>query len=432
MRCLQLADAFPPDTQFWTAQWVLPVSAEPIEHGFVAVSDGKILHVGKIADLPGSLNIASPMPGSLLTPGLVNTHLHLEQSYPEIVPKAHDEPFGDWLLSVVRQNRQHGSVEEKEQRILSGCEELLSTGTTCVNDVATGLEALQVLDEQGLRGFVSLEFFHPASEEVQVAEIIQRYKALHFIYAGHSRLSLGLSPHSLYNVSPPAWKAVADACKPPLIHAHVAESKDEMTFFQGKPSGIYGVHQKLLGKTFQPMALGQSPIEALAQFDLLNNHTILAHAVYTSAEERKLLADFGVSVAHCPRSNLFLQGETLRFSDWQDSGVILGLGTDGRVSTENLDLREEARCAMRLHGWSAKDALRTMTLGGALALRLDDLLGSLEPGKRADIVLWQAEPSILLPEEALMAPETRVQKVWIDGQSRWEASRAAAWNPSYV
>jgi cytosine/adenosine deaminase-related metal-dependent hydrolase len=433
MRCLQLADAFPPDTQFWTAQWVLPVSADPIEQGFVAALDGKILGVGKIEDLPEGLDIPAHAPGSLLTPGLINTHLHLEQSYPNVVHKVPGEPFGDWLLAVVRQNRQHDGAAEKLQRVLAGCEELLSTGTTCVNDVASGIEALRGLDERGFRGFVSLEFFHPASEELQVEAIIQRYEALHSCYAEHSRLHLGLSPHSPYNVSPPSWKALAEACKPPLIHAHAAESEDEMAFFQGKPSGIHDVHQKLLGKTFQPMAPAQSPIQFLARFDLLNNRTILAHVVHTSAEDRKRLADFGVSVAHCPRSNLFLQGGTLHFPDWQDCGVVMGLGTDGRVSTENLDLREEARCAMRLHGWSAREALRVMTLGGASALRLDNLIGSLESGKRADIVLWQAAPaSRLSPEVALMAPETRVQSVWIDGQHCWEASKTTSCEPSFV
>lgn len=427
-----MADPFPPDTQFWTAQWVLPVSARPIENGFVAVKDGKILAVGRIADLPDALSVTEPEPGSLLTPGLVNTHTHLEQSYPDVVSRAPGASFGDWLLAVVQRNRAQGSPKEKAQRVFAGCRELLATGTTCVNDVASGPEALRELDEQGLRGIVSLEFFHPAWDAVQVEGIIGHYERHHLTYARHPRLNVGLSPHSPYNVSSVAWKAVAEACKPPLIHAHAGESKDEVAYFQGKPSGIHEVHQKLLGKTFQPMAFAQSPVAAFAESDLLNNRLILAHAVHTSAEDRKRLADFGVTVAHCPRSNLFLQGETLRFTDWQGSGVVMGLGTDGRVSTEDLDLREEARCAMRLHGWSAQDALRMMTLNGARALHLDDRIGSLEPGKRADIVRWQTKPTGLPPEGALMATETEVKTVWIDGQCRWEANRVTTWNPSFV
>lgn len=419
-----MTSQFPPGTQFWTAEWMLPVATPPIHWGFVAAQAGKIVAVGQVQDLPDGLaNL--PQPGTLLSPGLVNTHTHLEQSYPQMVDKAPKAPFSDWLLAVVAQNREHGSSEDKMMRAVAGCQELLATGTTCVNDLASGSESLQALAQAGLSGFVSLEFFHPAIEPVEITGILAAYQRLKA--QSPNRLQVGISPHAPYNVSPNAWKALMDACDPPLIHAHAAESWDETLYFQGEPtSGIPELHQKLLGRTFQPRALAKSPVAYLAQFGLLNDRTILAHAVFTNEADRKLLADFGVTVTHCPRSNLFLQGQTLTAADWTDSGVVMGLGTDGRVSTENLDLRAEARCAMQLHGWIAQKALSMMTLEGAKALHLESKIGSLEAGKSADWVLWKAKQSTLSAEERLMSPDTQVQGVWTQGECRWTASTPAA------
>jgi cytosine/adenosine deaminase-related metal-dependent hydrolase len=246
------------------------------------------------------------------------------------------------------------------------------------------------------------------------------------------RVQLGFSPHAPYNFSPSAWKAVLEACNPSVIHAHVAESWDETLYFRGESSTISTVHQKILGRTFHPQTLAETPVAYLAQFGLLNERTILAHAVHTTETDRKTLANAGVTVTHCPRSNIFLHGQTLRFSDWETSGVVMGLGSDGRVSTENLDLRDEARVAMQLHGWSAKQALKMMTLEGAKALRLNSVIGSLEPRKQADFVLWQTEPNGLPPEEAFMLPSTQVQGVWTDGQQRWKTTGVKSWMPSSV
>jgi 5-methylthioadenosine/S-adenosylhomocysteine deaminase len=423
-------DVFQPGTQFWTAQWVLPVSAEPIEQGFIAVVEGKITAVGKIADLPKDLGVLLAETGSLLTPGLINTHTHLEQSYPQVIGKASDESFSDWLLAVVRQNREQGLSEHKKARALLGCNELLATGTTCLNDLSSGPEALQILDEKGLRGYVSLEFFHPDTENLQIDGLVAAYRKMES--EKYSRLQLGFSPHSPYNFSPSAWKAFLEACNPPVIHAHVAESWDETLYFRNESSTIPAVHQKILGRIFHPQTVAETPVTYLAQHGLLNERTILAHAVHTTETDRKYLADAGVTVTHCPRSNMFLHGQTLRFSDWEASEVVMGLGTDGRVSTENLDLRDEARFAMQLHGWSAKQALKMMTLEGAKALRLENITGSLELGKQADFVLWQTKLNGLSPEELLMLPSTQVQGVWTDGQQRWKATGVKAWIPSSV
>lgn len=416
-----MTERFPENTTFHAASWVLPVSATPIQNGFVAVSGERIIAIGSVSELPESVSI-TVQPGTVLTPGLVNTHIHLEQSYPNVIPKTPDEPFGSWLLNVVRQNREHGSSAEKKARSEAGVAELLATGTTCVNDIASGSESLAALSEGGLRGYVTIEAFHPANAPVQIQFWLDAYADLKRANNGHARLIPTLSPHSPYNFSPLAWQALLAAEDLPFIHAHAAESEDETWYVQGRPSAIPELHQKIIGKIFEPLSHADSPIAYLKAYGLLNNRTILAHVVHTSVEDRADLAEAGVTVTHCPRSNLMLLGKTLNYADWENTLVEMGLGTDGRVSTETLDLRDEARCAMALHGWSAQKALEMMTLSGAKALHLDAEIGSLESGKAADLVEWRLPgPVDHDPEMALMLPATQVQHVWTDGVCRFSA-----------
>jgi 5-methylthioadenosine/S-adenosylhomocysteine deaminase len=216
------------------------------------------------------------------------------------------------------------------------------------------------------------------------------------------------------------------ALHPPLIHTHVAEFEAEMDYLAGKPSELETLHQQVLGKTFKPAAPTDSAIQTLLQHHLLNNPTLMAHAIHTTASDRQALASLPVGVAHCPRSNLALHNQTLRWQDWQDSGIPIGLGTDGRLSTPTLDLRDEARCAIRQHGWTNEEALYTMTLGGAQALQMAQEIGSLETGKRADLGVWQTVSSqpVDPPEAMLLHPETHVLEVVIDGQTQYRGEPA--------
>jgi cytosine/adenosine deaminase-related metal-dependent hydrolase len=403
-----------------SAQWVIPVNQPPIYEGYIAVESGKIVGVGSCRDLPYCPPIHA---GTLITPGLINAHMHLEQSFPEAIEKDATEPFTAWLLRVVERMQRENESAQKLQRVLQGVEELLSTGTTCVNDIASGPESLQGLQQAGLRGIVSLEVFHPAAAPVNISSWISRYQALQAMlkdFPESSRLQLGLSPHSPYNVSPNAWRALVDACQPVLVHSHLAEFADEALYLQGQPSSLPFLHQTLLGQAFKPQALAASPVRYLQQFGLLQKNSAFAHLIETDAKDRQLLAESGAGIVHCPRSNMDLHGKTLAAQDWAETGIPLALGTDGRLSTADLDLRAEARLAMSLHGWNAEQALAAMTRQGARVLQMEHLTGTLSSGLSADYVLWQAPDSVASePECAVLQPETRVREVVIEGQTRW-------------
>lgn len=413
-----MTEAAPAISETWTAEWVLPVASPPLHQGFVRVEGGQIMAVGRLEDLPEAERPAPAPPGTLISPGLVNTHVHLEQTWPTPIPGNPDRPFSEWLLQVRARNGSAESQPQKAERCRLGLAELLATGTTCANDITAGIAGVEALVEAGLRGISAQEFFNPGPT-VNVTEVVAFFGELLSRYAGHPRVQVGLSPHAPYNVSPPAWQAVLEAFPEAIIHTHIAETAAECQFVRGEGGDIDIIHQSILKRRFPVDTPAASPVAYLARFKLLTPGMILAHAVHTDETDRRMLAEAGAGIAHCPRSNLALHGQTLRFEDWAGTGVSLGLGTDGRLSTPDLDLRAEARTAMQLHGWNPATALAHLTYHGAAVMGLNHLIGTLEPGKQADLVRWQGEPGEATPEARLMHPATRVEQVMIAGRIRW-------------
>ncbi len=418
-----------PCSPWYFAHWVLPVDQPPIQNGFLQVADGVIKSVGSIETLPDSLKqkALSQLGDSellLITPGLVNTHAHLELTFPEMIPLEAGESMADWLLKVVQQTRQAGSDDDINHRCQAGVAEMLKTGTTCVNDISQQGHSFKALANSGLRGVVSMEFFHPGhglADNKSVNAIADRYKQHFECYKNHPLLHPGLSPHSLYNVSPKIWQHVVKACQPFLVHAHLAESNDELNWLAGKPNGIDELHQQLLGNTFKPLWLNQqspSTVNYLNQFGLLDRQLMIAHGSFLNLDEIKQLADSSVGLAHCPRSNLALHHKTIHWPDWENSTVAIGLGTDSKLSSPDLDIRAEARAAKEHHGWESKQALQAATLGGATVLNLDSAIGSLAIGKQADFCVWKRseKPDISKPaEDYWLDCNTMLKQAFVSG-----------------
>lgn len=407
--------------RYFLAQWILPVSRPPLADAFLAVEAGRIVAVGKRSDLSPQQQAEATVfpPHALVTPGLVNTHAHLELSFQRVIPNPPPGTMTDWLMDVVAQVSQAATPEAKLARCQLGVAEMLQAGTTCVNDISSDGASLGVLKAAGLRGVVSLEFFHPHSETLAVEPIIQRYAAM--ADAANNCVGVGLSPHSPYNVSPAAWQALLAACRPTVVHTHLAESQDEVAWIRGADPDptLNRLHQRVLKQTFSPQATGLSPTRYLDAFGLLEPRLIAAHGVYTDAEDRALWKTHGVRLAHCPRSNHHLQGTTLCWEDWRTLKVPTGLGTDSHLSSETLDLRAEARSAMAIHGWTAAEALRVMTQGGAEVMGMAETLGTLEPGKAADFVCWVPQASKIEPppESQVLLESTHCRAVYVAGES---------------
>jgi cytosine/adenosine deaminase-related metal-dependent hydrolase len=169
---------------------------------------------------------------------------------------------------------------------------------------------------------------------------------------------------------------------------HVAESKDEIRLLQGKKSGFDRLYQAALwDKSWAPSA--DSPFEYLHSIGLLNPNLLAVHAVQATDKDIGLIHRFRAPIAHCPRSNKELGVGRMPLMKLLDAGITVGLGTDSLASSPSLSMWDEMRYAFQIHlrdGITPKDIFRLATLGGAKALGLNKDIGTLEPGKRADII----------------------------------------------
>jgi cytosine/adenosine deaminase-related metal-dependent hydrolase len=419
-----------------SATWILPVDQLPVPNAYLRVHGGIIEAVETKETYQAKLQQV-PWHFDLITPGLINTHAHLNLHARVPMPILNGESMGDWLMKVVSL-RQDFSASEAAMQNVQAC---LQHGTTCVNDIASGPESLLSMRTAGLRGRVSLEFFHPQTQAASLNQSDKTLTVWHTMLAAQKQLaqdtcgkypplvSLGLSPHSPYNVSPVGWQAVLACLAPHLpldhdvwLHSHLDEWCEEKRYYQGElETGIAILHQGLLGQPFTP------PISTAC--DALNylGHMVwthpltIAHGIFTQKES--LVAwqkntPHPLGLAHCPRSNVWLHGQTANIPMWDELNIPVGLGTDSLLSCPDWDIRAEARAAQQQQGWSASRSLKAATLVGATAMGMDQTTGSLTPGKMADWVGWQVPEDLrdLSPEAQWLHPRTQPLCVVIAGK----------------
>jgi cytosine/adenosine deaminase-related metal-dependent hydrolase len=425
------------------ARWVLPVSAPPIESGAVRVEGGRIVAVGPRA-AAGREGLA-PAPGepvadlgrAALLPGLVDAHAHLE--WTALRGCLDGRPLHEWprLFARVRAAWQ---PEDHAASARLGAVEALEGGITCVAESGPTGVGLAAMREVGLRGRASPEVLGPDPEAWETfADAVERRVARLEAEAAGGRVGVGLAPHALHTVSMPLlrWcRRFADAKGLPLS-LHLAESAEEVEFLEtGR-----GPWADLYARTGVDAAWpGRRPVAAALEGGLLARGTILAHCVRASAEEVAQIAASGAGIACCPQSNGALGVGAPPLDLFLDSGAPVGLGTDSGASVGAKDLFAEARAGRLLLRAARGDAaaprggarrlLEAMTLGGARALGLADEVGSVEAGKRADLVAVALDRPHLRPaddvEAALAAGATRGAVVWVmvDGEVRVEAGGA--------
>jgi 5-methylthioadenosine/S-adenosylhomocysteine deaminase len=399
-----------------SADWVLPVEGEPIENGAVAIEDGRIAAVGPAAELGEGERFAE----SAIVPGFVNGHTHLE--YAVYAGFGDGLSFGPWISTHVERKRR---LDRPEMEAIArlGAAECLRSGITTVGDLAFSGASAHACARLGLRAIVYLEIFgRDAADAVRQFEEKREYVA----EALSDRVRLGVSPHAPYTCSEDVY-AVAMGLGLPVA-THLNESQDELDWLlRGE-----GPWQPLGEMLVEPQ--GMSGIRSLSAAGLLDERVAAAHCVKVDVEEIRLLAQHGVAVTHCPRSNALLGCGIAPLDELRRAGLRLGIGTDGVSSVPSHDFFEELRAVVsfararseRADAVSAAEVLELATIGGARALGLDGDTGSLVPGKRADLAVLSLSGSPYLPWENPAAavvyggsPE-RITATLVDGQTRYE------------
>lgn len=397
-----------------SADWVLPIDAPPIANGAVVIEDGRIAAVGSTADLGVGLRYDE----AAILPGFVNCHTHLE--YAVYAGFGDGLAFGDWLQVHITRKRRL-DWEATVSIALLGAAECLASGVTTVGDASFTGAAAVACAELGLRAIVHLEVFGAG------ADGLARFDELRArVEPSFSELvRLGISPHAPYTVGEELYRAAAGLGLP--TSTHLSESSAELEWLIDG-SGAW----QSMADVLQP-PLGESGVRHLARAGLLGPRLLAAHCVQVDAEEIALLRAADVAVAHCPRSNALLGCGAAPLADLLAAGVRVGLGTDSPASTPSFDMFDELRAAVltargrerRPEALTATAALELATLGSANALGLADEIGSLTPGKRADIAIVSLAGSPYHPWEDPAAaavfggsPE-RVLTTIVDGEVRY-------------
>jgi 5-methylthioadenosine/S-adenosylhomocysteine deaminase len=384
------------------ADWVLPVAHEPIEQGEVVIQNGVIVDVRRRSGTRGSTEVLD-FGEAIILPGLVNLHTHLELTL--LRGTLEDVPFFEWIRRLVRLK---GILTEQDWRdsALWGAIEAAASGITTVADTTDSGASAYALLQTGLRGRVYQEVFAvPSDQSAQktLSELEEKLQWLHRATRG-SLVEVGVAPHTLYTVRPAVMSALREYTRekgyPACIHA--AESADEIALLQ-EGKGRFAQMYAERGIPWETP--GNHPVDILHEQGWLDANTLLVHAVQTDLRHAELFASTGTAIAHCPQSNAKLYNGIAPLTEWLARGVPVGLGTDSVVSNNTLDLFTEMRSAVMLqratHGVgscvTAHQAIQMATIGGAQALGMAERIGTLEPGKQADLCVVSLERTHAFP-----------------------------------
>lgn len=409
----------------WHARWVVPVATPPIADGTVITEGDKIVWVGERKHAPAG-GRDEYLGNALLTPGLVNTHTHLDLT--TLRGFLSDLPFFDWVRTLTRAVATLEDIELIDSAKL-GVAEGLRAGVTTFADTAPNEAAFTAMRTMGVRGIAYREVFGPDPLDA-VKSVALLADHVHSMKDRETELvRVGVSPHAPYSVSDALYAAVADlAAREQLpVAVHIAEGEDEQLLVT-RGEGAFAPFLKSRGIATAPRA--REPLELIEKADLLRTGTLLIHAVRVSDAAIPRIADAGCGVAHCPASNARLGHGVAPIAEMMSAGVKVGLGSDSMASNDRMDLLEEARLASlaqravigRHDVISAQQAFRLATLGGAEALQMDELIGSLEVGKQADFAVFTPrtpEGPINSPYELLVfGPRPETTLVVIAGVER--------------
>jgi cytosine/adenosine deaminase-related metal-dependent hydrolase len=399
-----------------SADWVLPVEGPPIEGGAVEIADDRIVSVGTADELGSGTHYAD----AVILPAFVNAHSHLEYAvYAGFGDSLTD--FAEWIrLHTERKRRIGWSAYVAIARL--GASECLRSGIGTVGDCSFSGAAAVAMDELGLRGIAYLEVFgaDPDDALAQFEELRVR-AAAHF----NERVAAGISPHAPYSVTAPVYRECAGLGLP--LATHLSESESEVRYLLDGG----GAWETITWLVHPP---GTTGTRLLAREGVLGPALVAAHCVVVEPEEIALLAEHDVAVVHCPRSNAYVGCGIAPLLELRAAGLRIGVGTDGVSSTPSYDFFDELRAVVmtararerRPDALTAVEALELGTIGGARALGLDAEIGSLAPGKKADLAVVSVASSPYAPVEDPAAavvfggsPE-RVLVTLVDGEARYE------------
>ena len=400
-------------------RWIIPVepAGVTLENHALAVRHGKILAILPVDEARARYQPVSlvELAQHVLIPGLVNLHAHAAMNLFRGI--ADDLPLMRWLQEAIwPAEGRHVCAEFVRDGTLLAAAEMLRGGVTTCNDMYFHPEAAaQAFATAGMRAVVGMVLMDlPTPWASDADDYLRKGLAARDQWRNHPCISFSIAPHAPYTVSDSSFqraRALADELELP-IHVHIHETANE-------------IRDSLAEH-------GMRPLARLAKLGVLGENLIGVHAVHLDHTDIELLAHHGCSVAHCPSSNMKLGSGMAPVTELLAAGIRVGLGSDGAASNNRIDIFQEMRHAALLAKVRTLDAaalpahaaLHMATLGGAQALGLDAQIGSLLPGKCADLCAVDLGSILTQPcfdpvsHLVYVAGREYVTHVWINGEPR--------------
>lgn len=397
--------------------------------GDVVIRDGRIASIGGAADLAGARTIDGT--GAYLLPGFIQTHVHLCQTL--FRGYADDLALLDWLKTRVWPMEAAHTPRSLAAAARWAAAELLQSGTTTaltmetVHDTDAVFEALEPMGMRAVVGKCMMDADEavPSRLMEQTTHSIDESVAIAKRWHGgaNGRLRAAFAPRFAVSCSRELLEAVAKLAVEHdlVIHTHASENRDEIALIKSRT--------------------GKKNIDYLADTGLASKHLCLAHCVWVDEAEQALMAERDVKVLHCPGSNLKLGSGLAPVVEMRAKGISVSLGADGAACNNHLDMFEEMRLAAVLQSvrhkpgaLTARDAVWMATREGARALGLEREIGSIEVGKKADLILVDAEGPDPYSTIVYASRGTNVKVTIVDGDvliddfrpTRWDFSDIAA------
>lgn len=391
-----------------TARYVLPIATPHIENGAVLVRDDKIVEIGDFEHLK-ELHPEEPVQDfglAALLPGFVDLHTHLE--YSTMRGLVDDLPYSRWKLQLM-QKEQLLSTQDWDDAAMLGALEALQSGITTIADVTESGASARAAQAAGLRGYVYREV--STMEKRQIDDVMARASADIDEWrdsTDSSRLTIGIAPHAPYSCHPELFKRVAEyAADGAPVSIHLAGSREEYQFVKyGSSMLATDVRDVYDRKAPLWLPTGVSPVRYVLQWRLFDAPNVLAvHCTQVDESDIEVLESHDIAIAHCPRCNAKLGMGIAPVGKFLSAGLRVGIGTDSPAASNSMDIFEEMRLGLLLQRavlgqerfMIARQFVKMATLDAARALRIDDRVGSLEPGKQADIVAVDLSKSHQIP-----------------------------------
>ncbi len=388
------------DSLTLTARYVFPVEGDPIPNGWISVIDGAVSRVGRSNGVRPDFDLGNVA----IVPGFVNAHTHLDLTPIEPVADRADGTEDEiaWLKRVVSMRRAT-MPDQSRAAVIRNISSSLSYGTTSIADITPGGLSWNDVADSPLRGIVFAEIL--GLRRMRGLETTQHawdWIASLGLNEGDPPLRLrpGLSPHAPYSTAPWLFER-SGAGKLPLS-THFAEMPEERQLLQNRSGPLREFLEEIGAWDPEWEPAGPSPVDYLRLSALRDSDWLIAHGTYFHPDEFWSLrpsasgseSDRRIAVAYCPRTHARFGQAPHPYRALLERGVIVCLGTDGLASSPTLSILDEARFLHRRdRSLSGKLLLTMATLFGAWAMRIDDIVGSIAPRKRADFAI------VALPNE---------------------------------